>query len=135
MATPYTDVYNIFLAKITDYGLPQLTTEIQDSILKTQLYSACVKFADICKEDLYARNEELGEFIDTLSEDSKEILSELMLVEWLKPQLYKSEFFENALSTKDFSVFSPANLLKEIRSTYLMAKDNARYMMINYSYR
>lgn len=135
MATPYTDVYNIFLAKITDYGLPQLTTEIQDSILETQLTSACVKFADICKENLYARNEELGEFTDTLSESSKEILSELMLVEWLKPQLYKSEFFENALSTKDFSVFSPANLLKEIRSTYLMAKDNARYMMINYSYR
>ena len=66
---------------------------------------------------------------------SQEILAELMVVEWLKPHLYKSEFFENALGTKDYSTFSPANLLKEVRETYLTARERARFLIIDYSYK
>lgn len=134
MATPYSDIYNSFLGKITDYDMPSLSAEFQDSLLLGLLKSAIPKFK-VCLEDLSDRDDvTLLEFTEDLTEESIDILSELMLVEWLQPQLYKSEFFQNQLGTKDFNFYSPANLLKEVRQTYFLAKRNAEHMMINYSY-
>ena len=133
MATPYSTVYNSFLGKITDYELPSLSAEFQEAFLLGLLTSAIPKFK-VCIEDLSDRDDTTLEFTDDLSDESVDILSELMVVEWLQPQLYKSDFFQNQLGTKDFSLFSPANLLKEVRQTYFLAKHNVRSMMINYSY-
>lgn len=135
MATPYSDIYNIFLDKITDYDIAKLFEADAKEILRRLLKTACRQFHDVCREDLYKLNEIDESFEETLSVDSQEILAELMVVEWLKPRLYKSEFFENALGTKDFSTFSPANLLKEIRETYLSARERARFLIIDYSYK
>lgn len=134
MATPYSEIYNSFLGKITDYDLPSLSAEFKDLFIFGLLKSAIPKFK-VCLEDLSDRDDTtLLEFNETLSDESIDILSELMVVEWLQPQLYKSDFFQNQLGTKDFSLFSPANLLKEVRQTYFLAKQNAKNMMINYSY-
>lgn len=135
MATPYSDIYNIFLDKVTDYDIAKLFETDAEEILRRLLKTACRQFHDVCREDLYKLNEIDESFEETLSVDSQEILAELMVVEWLKPRLYKSEFFENALGTKDFSTFSPANLLKEIRETYLSARERAKFLIIDYSYK
>lgn len=134
MATPYSDLYNSFLAQITDYDLPIYEEDVKTDMLNKYMISACSKFLKICKEDLNDRDDISEEFTDDLTDDTKDILIELMVVEWLKPRLYNTEFFKNVLNTKDFNQFSPANLLKEIRQTYILAKANARNMMINYSY-
>jgi hypothetical protein len=57
-----------------------------------------------------------------------------MLVEWLKPKVLSTENLKNCLSTKDFSLFSPANLLKEMRETLTLCKNNARSLINNYSF-
>ena len=133
MATPYSKIYNYFLGKITDYDLPSLSAEFKDLFMFGLLISAIPKFK-VCIEDLSDRNDTLLEFTDDLSDESIDILSELMVVEWLQPQLYKSDFFQNQLGIKDSYLFSHANLLKEVRQTYFLAKQNAKIMMINYSY-
>ena len=133
MATPYSKIYNSFLGKITDYDLPSLSAEFKDLFMLGLLTSAIPKFK-VCIEDLSDRSDTTLEFTDDLSDESVDILSELMVVEWLQPQLYKSDFFQNQLGIKDSPLFSRANLLKEVRQTYFLAKQNAKIMMINYSY-
>jgi hypothetical protein len=134
MATAYSTVYNAFLGKITDFDILEFEEADRETTLKNLLKSACPNFK-VSKDDLSDRDDDQEQFNVDLSDISVEIISELMIVEWLKPKLYKSDFFENVLNTKDFSMFSPANLLKEVRETYNQALKNAKVLMIDYSYR
>lgn len=134
MATPYSDVINAFLGKVTDYDLPKFADLEKDEIVFGFIKSACVKFKHACLVDLYDRDETLHEFKVDLDDEIIDILSELMLVEWLKPKVLSSENLKNCLSTKDYSVFSPANLLKESRETLKMCKDESAKLINNYSF-
>lgn len=133
MSTPYSIVYEWFLQKITDYDLPLFSDTERDELLLGYLKSACVKFKN-CKVNLFDRNDTLEIFNNELSEEIIDILSENMLVNWLQPKLNNSENLQNALSTKDFNLYSPANLLKEIRETFKEIKKNAKSMINNYSF-
>jgi hypothetical protein len=134
MATQYSDVHNTFLGKITDYDLPKFEDTDKEEILHGYMKSACVNFKKICKVDLYDRNETLKQFNQTLDDEIIDIITELMIVEWLKPKVLSTENLKNCLSTKDFSLFSPANLLKEMRETLTLCKDNSRRLINNYSF-
>lgn len=134
MATPYSDIYNVYLAKITDYDIPKFTDSENEEILKRHMVSACTKFNKVCKVDLNNRDDELCEFNEDLDDEVIDIISENMLINWLQPKLLDSEKLQNCLSTKDFSLFSPANLLKETRETFSVIKSNARALVNNYSF-
>jgi hypothetical protein len=134
MATQYSDVYNTFLGKVTDYDLPKFEDTEKEDILYGYLKSACVNFKKVCKVDLYDRNDTLEQFNNDLDDEIIDIISELMLVEWLKPKVLSTENLKNCLSTKDFSLFSPANLLKEIRETLKECKQESRRLINNYSF-
>lgn len=134
MATPYSDVINVFLGKITDYDLPKFTDLEQIEIIFGFIKSACVKFKRVCLIDLYDRDEDLQEFNQDLDDEIIDILSELMLVEWLKPKVLSSENLKNCLNTKDYSMFSPANILKEAKDTLKMCKDESTKLINNYSF-
>jgi hypothetical protein len=134
MATPYSDVFNSFLGKITDYDFPKFEELEQEAILYGYMKSACVNFKKVCKIDLYDRDEILKIFNNSLDDEIIDIITELMIVEWLKPKVLSTENLKNCLSTKDFSLFSPANLLKEIRETLVTCKDNSKKLINNYSF-
>ena len=134
MATPYSDVYNEFLGKITDYDLPKFIDTDREEILFGFMKSACVKFKKVWLVDLYDRDEVLKQFNQSLDDEVIDIISELMITEWLKPKVLSSENLKNCLSTKDFSLFSPANLLKETRETYDMCKKESNRLINNYSF-
>lgn len=133
MATPYSDVINVFLNKITDYDLPKFTDIEKDSIVEGFMKSACTKFR-VCLVDLSARDDETKEFLNDLDDEIIDIITENMLVEWLKPKLLNTENLQNALSTKDFSLFSPANLLNSIRETMTNIRKEAKSLINNYSF-
>lgn len=134
MATPYSDVFNVFLGKITDYDLPKFNDIDREDILEGYMVSACVKFNKVCLVDLYDRNNDSKQFNNDLDDEIIDIITENMLVEWLKPKLLSTENLENALSTKDFSLFSPAYLLGNIRETMNLIKKEARVLINNYSF-
>lgn len=134
MATPYSDIYNVYLTKITDYDIPKFTDSENEEILKRHMVSACTKFNKVCLVDLYDRDDELCEFTNDLDDEIIDIITENMLINWLQPKLLDSEKLQNCLSTKDFSFFSPANLLKETRETFSVIKTNARKLINNYSF-
>ena len=134
MATPYSEIHNVFLNKITDYDiLKYLDTERED-LLNHYLLSACTKFKRVCKIDLTDRDDTLKQFNQDLDEDIIEILATGEVYYWLNPKVLNSENLKNALNTKDFSLFSPTPLLKELQALRDSIYREFRQNIINYSY-
>lgn len=133
MATEFTSVYESFLGKITDTDLSEMAEEEANGIMSDLLKYAVVIFSESCKNDLSAMTETGWEGDLTIYEI--EILAELMVEAWYKPRVNFTELLRNQLSTKDFTVFSPANLHKENREAYEAAHKRARSMINEYSFR
>ncbi len=133
MNTQYSEVYKWFLKKVTYYSLEMLDDADKEDVVNGYMKTACAKFR-CCKVDLSDRNDKRQEFNNTLDDEILDIISESMVVAWLQPKLNNEENLVNALSTKDYSVYSPANLLDKISTVYETARKNAKIMIGNYSF-
>lgn len=127
-----------FLDKVTEYNFKSLEKTVCVDMIDGYMRRACAQFARLCKYDLLTRDDDLRIFKTDISENDADeivdIISEGMIVQWLKPYAYKSENLENVLNTSDFSAYSPAELLLRITSTYQTAKQDFRNMCVDYSY-
>lgn len=138
MSISYDSIQGAFLAKITEFELIQLTegdrTEILDGYMKRTVNT----FKKICKYDLNLVDETNREFIaDFEDQDTDEIIdiiSEGMVVQWLKPYVYKQEILEDVLNTRDFTTYSPAELLMRVGNAYNKAQKDYTQMIREYSY-
>lgn len=134
MATPYTTLYNVMLAKLTNYDYLQYTEEEVYDMIGAYLDPACIKFR-VCAQDLFDRSEQFREFNVTLTPLEIDILTNLMVIEYLTanyvntPSLLKSQ-----MPSKDFSSFSPANHLREIMSVRDTLTKEVSQKMTIYSY-
>ena len=139
MTITYDMAIGAFLAKITEYDLMDMSPESREDMVIQYLKTAASQFRKVCKYDLVGTmNDTEGEFqVDVAEEDADElldILSEGMVVQWLKPYIYRQENLENALSTRDFSVFSPAELTYRVSNLYSKAQRDFINMIREYSY-
>lgn len=139
MGISYDMFSGAFLAKITEYDFINIAEENRTAIIDGYLKRALVAFKKNCRYDLLSNMDddarEIG--IEVKDEDVDElvdIISEGMVVQWLKPYVHHQENLENALSTRDFSVFSPAELLNRIVGTYKEANKIYTQMIREYSY-
>lgn len=130
--TAYETVFSAFRDKVTDYDYVDLSNFEETEILVGLMNKATAIFGRVCKK-LANRSNETEEFSEDLTDEEINILTEFMVVYWLKPKLYHSENLQNILSTKDFSFYSPANLLSQIRTLHSDANKSARAMMNEYS--
>lgn len=135
MATTYATVYGLFLAKVTDFDLADMTEEDANAIMSDLLRQAVGKFSESCKKDLYDITDEQDGWNADFTDLEVDILSELMVEAWYKPCINNLDLMRNRLSTKDFTTFSPANLQKEVRESYNLAHKRARSMINEYSFR
>ncbi|HNY44465.1 MAG TPA: hypothetical protein PKH15_07225 [Bacteroidales bacterium] len=69
-----------------------------------------------------------------LTEREIDIITDFMVISWLKPIILSDELLESRLNTKDFYEYSPANLILQIRSTFNEVEINAKKSMKNYGY-
>lgn len=138
MGVSYDTFTKAFLEKITEYDFVMLSKEISADLVDGYMKRACAQFNRICKYDLSARDDTNRVFnINIPNEDIDEIIdivSEGMIVQWLKPYTYKSENLENVLNTKDYTTYSPAELLLRVSNAYKMAQRDFRNMRVDYSY-
>ena len=128
-----------FLAKITEYEFLQLPAADRTQIVDGYMKKAIVAFKKNCKYDLTTTADDSSrEFgVDIADEDIDElaeIISEGMVVQWLKPYIYQQENLQNALNTRDFSTYSPAELLMRIGNAYEKAQKDYIQMIREYSY-
>lgn len=141
MSVPYELFTNAFLSKITEFDLLELDDDVRTEIIDGYMYIAMSNsnFKKVCKYDFSAnKNEEERVFNvsvpDELIDEIADIVSEGMVVQWLKPYVYKQELLENAINTKDFTTYSPAELLNRIKDTYTKAQKDYLNMIREYSY-
>lgn len=130
--TAYTTIYNSFLDKVNDYDLADMTAEMAQTAMHGWLNQAVVRFLESCKKDLTQTEE--GGFTEDLDLMEIDILTEGMVEAWLKPIRNNLDLLRNALSTKDFTTFSPANLLDKVNDTYSMAHANFLSRIKEYSF-
>lgn len=130
--TAYTTIYNSFLDKVNDYDLADMTAELAQTSMRGWLNQAVVRFLESCKKDLTQTEE--GGFTEDLDLMEIDILTEGMVEAWLKPIHNNLDLLRNALSTKDFTTFSPANLLDKVNDTYSMAHTNFLSRIKEYSF-
>jgi len=136
------DVFSAaFLSKITEFDLLALDdisrTKIVDEYLNKAISNS--NFKKVCEYNFSAvKDDENREFnIDIPSDiidEISDIISEGMVVQWLKPYVYKQEILENVLNSKDFSTYSPAELLLRVSDAYKKAQKDYLNMIREYSY-
>ncbi len=138
MTVSYDSIIGVFLSKITEFELLNLVEEDRNYILDGYLTRAAASFNKICEYDLSLRDEETREFTDDFEESDideiADILSEGMLVGWLKPYVYRQELLENVLNTNDFTTYSPAELLLRVGNAYSKAQKDYTQMTREYSF-
>ena len=131
--TSFDDVYEIFLfTKVQAYKLNKLTLDNKKATLLIYLRLACSKFIN-CKQDLSLDLVNKRFNVD-LTEREIDIITDFMVISWLKPIILSDELLESRLNTKDFYEYSPANLILQIRTTFSEVEINAKKAMKNYGY-
>lgn len=139
MRIPYDVFTEAFLAKISEFELIQIPKNDRTAIVDGYMKRAIAAFKYICRYDLVsAADDELREFdVDIAGEDIDEIvdiISEGMLIQWLKHYVNKQELLENVMNTRDFTSYSPAELLMRVGNAYKTAQKDYTQMIREYSY-
>ena len=119
MSISYDMFTSTFLSKITEYEFLSIPEENRSAIIDGYMKRAITSFNKTCVYDLIgSASDEQREFgLDIPSGDIDEILdivSEGMVVQWLKPYLYKQELLESVLNTRDFTTYSPSEMLARV---------------------
>ena len=136
MATPYSDIYNLFLANIQDYVIDDMyDTSVSDfeDYAKGFLLRAIPQF-DNCLNDLTNRDDTSKTFYDDLNSTEQLILSDLMTLMWLKKEINNILEMRNHLVSGDYKSFSSANNLKEKRAWYETLSKDVDMQITKYGY-
>ena len=124
--TPFSDIYNSFLSKITDDMYMELTEQDTYKLLQELLFSAIEKFEfprqsleyefkdyTIQQDEQEQEIQEWG-FINILTKEEINILSTYMIVEWLGQQIASVENVRMKYSGSDFKFTSQANHIQKL---------------------
>lgn len=134
------DVFtHAFLSKITEFDFANMKDFERNSLVDGYMKRAISAFRNVCKYDLDTTGDDtIREFdVDIPENDLEEIadiVSEGMLVQWMKPFTYKQESLETVLNTRDFTTYSPAELLLRVGNAYKTAQQDFTQMIREYSY-
>lgn len=113
MATPFSEIYILFLSKNTDEDLanmPQLTLERS---MEDWLISAVGRFTTIGnRKRVKSFNKDEQQFDEDLNHTEQEILAIMMLVEYLKTQTISGENLKLELGSKDYAQWSPSKRIE-----------------------
>jgi len=121
MGTPFTQVYNRFLGKITDDMYMELTPEDTMRDLRNLLIDAIPGFEfprknlmDYSIEEAENVLEDTSSFAEELSSEEINILAILMMISWTQRQITSIENTRMKFSSSDFKFTSQANHLGKL---------------------
>ena len=128
MATPFSEIYERAILKFSDYEFLKLPES------EKYLMGARADFEKMCRIDLSQIDAVRKEFKLDLDNEVIEILALGIAYQWVSSKVLDSSNLSNSLSLKDYSFFSPANLLREMTEFRNSIYKEYRRKMIEYSY-
>lgn len=135
MGTRYEEVYARYRGQVRNYDFLDYDAVTRNVMQLDLMNMAISDFEDVCKQDLSDRDDELLTFNITLTNREKDILALGMIVHFLRQYVYNTDALQNGLNTKDFTLFSPANLLEKM-TALLTTTERQQMKEINlYSFR
>lgn len=134
MGTPYSDIYDRAIFRVSDVRMARLNDEDKKFVLRKYMDSAISDFSNKCLQDLNDRDEENECFKVDLTNEEQEILALGISYYWLSSQILNGELLKNKLSTKDYTYFSPANLVRETNTLRNDVRTEYKHRIVNYTY-
>jgi hypothetical protein len=129
-----------FLSKITEYDLLEINEDIRTDIIDGYMKRAMSQFQHISKvKFVSAANDETRTYTVDFEEDDElteiaDIVSDGMIVQWLKPYLNRQELLESVLNTRDYTTYSPAEMLRRVGEAHTKAQSDFTAAMREYSF-
>ena len=131
--TQYSTLYEKCLSKIEDPTLAMLPEEDIENMLHGYLMSAIAKHRK-CEHDLSDRDEELKQFNSDLSDLEMEILSILMVREWISVQLHSVTNTLQVFGGKEEKFYAQSSHIKELREMDDRLRLEAQQLSRDYTY-
>lgn len=140
MGVPYDTFVGAFLAKISEYDFSELMDHERNDLVDGYMKRAVSDFRSICKYDFSTTDDDVLRRFDVEVDEADldeivDIVSQGMVVQWLKQYIYRQENLQAVLNTRDFTTFSSANLLAAIGDAHSKAQRDFVNMQREYSYR
>ena len=133
MATTFMDIYDRAIFRFMDYDFMRLDIQDREDILDRYLLSA-VGDISVILPDVALLDRENKTFEKDFDNEVIELLALGVDYYWFSAKVQNSELLRNSMSTKDFTYFSPANLMRELRNVRNDLKNEYRSMIAIYSY-
>ena len=133
MGTPFSDIYNLFLSQIKDYELAEMEETVLDENLQLWLMGA-IPFFHSCKKNLDKLDKTLATFDEELSGTEQFILAKYMTYSYVSTFLLREENLSQALNSKDYRMYSPANQLKALQALCEHIKREGSTLQSQYSW-
>jgi len=139
VSVPYDIFVNSFLSKVTEYEYMHLDREYAVDIIDGFMKRALQAFRKNCKYDFFSTADDAARMftLDIPADDLEEIVnivSDGMIAQWMKPYVNKTTLLRNVLNTRDFTTYSPAELLLRVGNAYEKAQKEFIQGIREYSY-
>lgn len=139
MGIPYDVFTGAFLSKVSEFEFLKLDDNTRTETIDGYMKRALSRFRKNCKYDLFTTgDDDTRQFDISITEDDLneilDIVSEGMVVQWLRPYVNQQELLQNVLNTKDYTQYSPAELLMRVGNAYAQAKKDYTQMIREYSF-
>lgn len=131
MSTPLQDIYNLFLNQIDDDIIACLADEVVDDMLLTYLKGSITEF-NTCIKDITIEGDSISCDLDL---DEQFILVRGMIIYWLNPKILSQNIIKNRMTSRDYSQYSPANLLDKLIKLKESTQKDQKRAKIKYSYK
>lgn len=132
--TNYSEIFDMFLTKVSDLDLFRNLSDTElESLMVKYLNLACVNF-DYCKKKLNEKDDNAQLFFTSLDMKEIDILSDLMVLEWIKPYVFNRLNLSSFLGDKEFKIFSQANHTKSLLELKKMTEEQVERKKMQYSW-
>lgn len=133
METPFEAVYDQFLASLDDYKLAKMDVVSLEENLFAWLKKA-ISYYPNPRKNMYDYDTTFKAFNEELNGLEIDALARYMVMFYLDIHLMKEENLSQALNSKDYRMYSPANQLKALRELKGSIKQEGNVLAMRNSY-
>jgi hypothetical protein len=137
VATPFSSIYNKFLALVDDYELAIPDDEQLNEVLFMFLDKARSLHFPQCKKDLEKLTEQngVGEFEEDLTSQEQFILALGMTKAWISPKVKNADLMSKAIGDRDYKAVQGTTYIKELSKLEKQIEDEVDDYAKQYSWR
>ena len=139
MGTSIVEVTDLFMTLQQDYKLVNLYmtsgSQVLTDYLEAWLLFSIQEFTPVCNQSLIYTSGSVQEFTETLNQENKLILAQIMIKYWMMKNIQDVLQLNNNITDHDFKMFSQAQNLKAKQDFYMQKKEEISQLLNEYAYR